>query len=320
MRSTIFNAKCLQVVLLLVLGNSLLVSNAWAGAPDRYTKLDVPGALITVASGVNPDGLVVGWYCQQLPCNASRFRGFLLQDGIYTSIHVPTSADRTVIGTQARYISAQGVVLGNYYSLENSIVRIRGFAWFEGTFTYFDAPSSAFDNPNDPQHIIPRALNANGDVVGCIHGKNTMSSMHGFTFKDGAFIALTDEATMTNGITSSGDVVGLDFMTGTGYLIDSAGNRETISFPNAFATEAWDINSRGEIVGVAWTNNGTVPHAYLRSKRGDYRLIDPVGALTAQAFGISSNGTVVGAYRDATGTQCSTTACAHGFLLQRGDD
>ena len=320
MRASIFDARCFKAVLTLLLGSCLWVSYAWAGAPDTYTRLDVPGAVVTIASGVNPDGLVVGWYCQQLPCGASRSRGFLLHDGIYTPINVPTSADRTVIGTQARYISPQGVVLGNYFSLENSIVRIRGFAWFEGTFTFFDAPSAAFDNPTDPQHIIPRALNAKGEVVGCIHGRDTMGSMHGFTYKDGDFIRLADEATMTNGITNSGDVVGLDFMTGTGYLIDSAGNRETIAFPNANATEAWDINSRGEIVGVAWTNNGTVPHAYLRSKSGAYRLVDPDGALTAQAFSISADGTVVGTYRDATGPQCAITACAHGFLLQRGTD
>lgn len=320
MKANVFNARCLAMVLMVAVTTFTWINQSWAEGPETYTKLDVPGAVVTVASGVNPDGLVVGWYCQQLPCNASRFRGFLLQGGVYTTIHVPASPDRQVIGTQSRYISPQGVVLGNYFSLENAIVRLRGFAWYEGTFTYFDAPSSAFDDPADPQNIIPRAINASGDIVGCIHGRNTMESMHGFTFKDGTFTTVADGFTMTNGITSSGEVVGLDFMTGTGYLIDSAGNQETLTFPGAFATEAWDINSRGEIVGVAWTNSGTVPHAYLRGKDGVYRVIDPAGALAAQAFGISSNGTVVGSYRDATGSQCATTACTHGFLLQRGED
>ncbi|HUS18205.1 MAG TPA: hypothetical protein VMZ25_01020 [Terriglobales bacterium] len=320
MKSNVCNARCLAMVLAVMVAALTGVSESRAGTPETYTKLDVPGAVVTIASGVNPDGSVVGWYCQQLPCNASRFRGFLLQGGVYTTIHVPASPDRPAIGTQARYISPQGVVLGNYFSLENAIVRQRGFAWYEGTFTFFDAPSTAFDNPADPQHIIPRAINANGDIVGCIHGRNTMESMHGFTFKNGAFTTVPDGFTMNNGITSAGDVVGLDFMTGTGYLMDSAGNQETLTFPGAYATEAWDINARGEIVGVAWTNSGTVPHAYLRGKGGVYRVIDPAGALAAQAFGISSNGTVVGSYRDASGSQCGTTPCTHGFVLGRGEE
>jgi uncharacterized membrane protein len=320
MKSDVSNPMRAAIVLLVVAATFTCINKSWAGEPETFTKLDVPGALVTVASGVNPDGFVVGWYCQQLPCNASRFRGFLLQNGAYTTIHVPSSADRQVVGTQARYISPQGIVLGNYFSLENAVVRMRGFAWFQGTFTYFDAPSSAFDNPSDPQNIIPRAINANGDIVGCIHGANSMESMHGFTFKDGSFTTLTDGFTMTNGITSAGTVVGLDFMTGTGYLVDSEGNQETLSFPGAVATEAWDLNAKGEVVGVAWTNSGTVAHGFLRQKDGTYRLLDPPGALAAQAFGINANGTVVGTYRDATGTQCAATPCAHGFLFQRGED
>jgi len=302
----------------------LVAIPAWAARREVTTKIDVPGAVVTIASGMNGEGVIVGWFCRQLPCNATRQRGFLLSEGEFTYIDVPNSADRPAIGTQPRYISPQGVVIGAYFTLEDgasvAMPRYRGFAWYEGAFTYFDAPDWIYDNPASPHSIIPRAINSKGQIVGCIHDRDTMDSMHGFLLSNGVFTKYALGNTMHNGITKFGGIVGADFTTATGYHIDKFGNVEPVVMPGADETYAWDINSRGEIVGIAWTNGDTVQHAFLRSKRGDYRLVDPDGALAAQAFGISSSGSVVGDYRDANGTQCATTACVHGFLLQRGED
>ena len=135
--------------------------------------------------------------------------------------------------------------------------------------------------------------------------------------------------TMNNGVNAEGEIVGLDNSSTTAYHIDKFGIVERFSFPDTDATNAWDINSKGEIVGQAFTNGGTVSHAFLRSWAQvdgilpahslDYRFIDPTGALSSTAFGISSNGNVVGQYRDSF-SNCSVNACVHGFLLQRGDD
>ena len=294
---------------------------AWGKGPEITKKIDVPGAVVTVASGINPDGTIVGWYCLRLPCNALNTRGFLLSDEGWTYIDVPNSADRPALGTQPRYISPQGVVIGAYFSElfrqadGTTAPRFRGFAWYQGSFSYFDAPDltsdgqPVYDNPSWPHSIIPR-----------IHDKDQMDSMHGFLSRDGEFTRLTSGSTMNNGVTESGEILGLDFANLSGYRIDKSGNVETLTMPGAQETYAWDINSRGEIVGVAWTDNDTVQHAFLRSKNGDYSFVDPAGALAATAFAINSSGDVVGNYRDAVGKQCSTTACVHGFLLQRGHD
>ncbi len=150
------------------------ISTARGSRPETTTKIDVPGAVVTVASGINGDGAIVGWYCLQ-PCTPARFHGFMLKDDVRTYIDVPNSSDHPAIGTQPRYISPQGVVIGAYLTLEDGATlanpRFRGFAWFEGTFTYFDAPDWIYDNPSYPHSIIPRAINANGDLVGCIHDK-----------------------------------------------------------------------------------------------------------------------------------------------------
>ena len=149
--------------------------------------------------------------------------------------------------------------------------------------------------------------------------------MHAFLLSGGAFTKDPAGMTMNNGVNAEGEIVGLDNSSTTAYHIDKFGIVERFSFrdpvtdADADATNAWDINSKGEIVGQAFTNGGTVSHAFLRSRALDYRFIDPTGALSSTAFGISSNGNVVGQYRDSF-SNCSVKACVHGFLLQRGGD
>ena len=90
------------------------ISTARGSRPETTTKIDVPGAVVTVASGINGDGAIVGWYCLLQPCTAARFHGFMLKDDVRTYIDVPNSSDHPAIGTQPRYISPQGVVIGAY--------------------------------------------------------------------------------------------------------------------------------------------------------------------------------------------------------------
>src|SRR5256885_6489253 len=208
-----------------------MTAQSWAARPETITTINVTGAVVTVASGINADGFIVGWYCLQTPCNAAHFRGFLRSpSGVIQDIVVPTTEKHPAIGTQARYVSPQGVVIGDYTTLENGATtgnpRFRGFAWFEGNFTYFDAPDESsngqpvYDNPSFAHSIIPRAINANGDLVGCIHDRDQMGSMHGFLFHDATFSRLSDGITMNNGVNAEGEIVGLDGSSTTAYHID----------------------------------------------------------------------------------------------------
>ncbi|HWY67354.1 MAG TPA: hypothetical protein VNX88_01755 [Terriglobales bacterium] len=333
----------------------VLAAQAWAGRPKTYYQIDVPGALVTIASGINNDGYIVGWYCVQNPCSGGsgtelnpRVRGFVRNpDGSFIFLNVnncsPGNTDcNHAVGTQPRYISPQGVVIGAYFALESKAdgtpkagnPRFRGFACQIAScsgpnqqIVYFDAPLELYDHqsPDIAHSIIPRGINAEGDVVGCIHDQDQMNSMHGFRLHDGKFSTLSDGSTMNNGINPQGDVVGLDFMNLAGYRLDKDGNVvETISFPGPGIdeTDAWDINAKGEIVGQAFTNNFGVGHAFLRSKQGDYGFVDPpeqCSTCSSVAFAIAGNGNIVGQYRNSF-SGCSVNACVHGFLLQRGDD
>src|SRR5262250_554429 len=100
------NHKAKIVTTLVLLAGTALAS---AARPETFTKIDVPGAAVTVASGINNDGFIVGWYCVQAPCNPALLRGFLRgSGGTFHDIVVPATSDHPAIGTQARYISPQG--------------------------------------------------------------------------------------------------------------------------------------------------------------------------------------------------------------------
>jgi hypothetical protein len=314
-----------------------------AAPPTRLVTIDVPGAVVTVASGINNDGVVVGWYCVQTPCNGAgtaanpatpanpRTRGFLRNpDGSFVLLNAndcagPDAPDpcHPAISTQPRYISPQGVVIGAYITLENGATftnpRFRGFSWYQGRFSYFDAPDDLYDHisspggPAIPHSIIPRGINADGDIVGCIHDIDQMDSMHGFRLHLGNFTRDPDGMTMHNGINASGDVVGLDNASPTAYRLDRLDNVvERFAYPGAASTAAWGINARGDIVGQ-YFGSDAVSHGFMRDKNGEYTAFaEPTGVLGSAVFGIADDGSVVGQYRNAAGT--------HGFVLLRGAD
>src|SRR5512133_3833317 len=98
----------------------VVTCNVWAARPETYTTIDVPKARITISSGINGDGYIVGWYCLLSPCNPTRFRGFLRDtDGTLHDVIVPNTSEHPAIGTQPRYITPQGVVIGDYLTLED---------------------------------------------------------------------------------------------------------------------------------------------------------------------------------------------------------
>src|SRR5437879_3297950 len=62
-----------------------LSGNAKAQPSYIYTTLDVPGATLTSAFGINPSGEIVGAYRDA----AFKGHGFLLDKGSYTTLDVP---------------------------------------------------------------------------------------------------------------------------------------------------------------------------------------------------------------------------------------
>jgi probable HAF family extracellular repeat protein len=108
---------------------------------------------------------------------------------------------------------------------------------------------------------------------------------------------------MNNGATPDGRrIVGLftNMMTGRGegYVIED-GLFTPFAVPGSASTAAWDVNPRGQIVGV-YTDAANRVHGFLWD--GDaYLTLDVPGATATRAFGINARGQVVGAFVDTAG-------------------
>lgn len=292
------------------------------------TRLDYPGSTSTAARGINNSGDVVGTYVCAAACvnprtgeaSSAGTHGFLLQDGVYTRIDVP-AVGRTA--TTARGIGDHGIIVGHYTAAGIQ----HGFAHFAGRYVYpIDVPAELFDNPDSPAcHTLPIRISSRGDIVGCIHeGTDTMTTMHGFLLRRGRFTVLStphhtgdtssrDPDTMNNGVAENGPVVGFYFSSGVSYITDRRhAIATTFTFDGDLFTWAWDINGRGDIVGVRGDNPANTvgtpvnPRGFLRTKDEKYRTLEVLGASSTQVFGINDRRFVVGQYTDATGT--------HGFV------
>src|SRR5882724_5723988 len=82
---------------------------------------------------------------------------------------------------------------------------------------------------------------------------------------------------------------------------------KTIDFPGAASTQAWGINSRGDIVGY-YVSADKSSHGFLLSG-GHFASIDYPGAAVTMINGIGARGEIVGDYG------VTLTSPLHGFLL-----
>jgi uncharacterized membrane protein len=305
------------------------VPAAWAAKTETFvpTIVQYPGSTSTTARGINNSGDIVGTYVCAAACvnpvtgetSTPGTHGFLLQAGVYARIDVPGGS-----GTVARGISEQGTIVGHY----NVGAVTHGFAYFEGLYRYpIDAPAEDFDHPASPlRDTLPVRISPEGDIVGCFHEDGqTMTTMHGWLLHNGNFTVLVtphsaddgssrDPDTMNNGVAPTGEIVGFYLSSGVSYIAKRNVIAATFTFEGNLFTLAWDVNARGDIVGVHGDNQANTvgvpvnPHGFLRTKHAEYTSLDVQGAINTQVFGVNVRRDIVGAYTDATGT--------HGFVYR----
>lgn len=272
-----------------------------AGAPSfnrdaptfSWTSIDVPGALATQPQGINAGGDISGWYV-----DASRHtHGFILHDGAFTQVDYP-GADNTTL----RGIGPDGTVLGTYRNDVEEAVASHGFK---------RAPDGAFEVVHYPGHLneIPQRILPDGTIVGCRHDHDTMGSMDGVMITREGATEIDKFASMNNGATPNGRfIVGFyTSMSGEtkGYTIDDGVFTDFMA-PGSTQTSPWDVDPRGDIVGVY--RNAAGFHGFVRTGSG-YTTLDVPGASATRAFGVNARGDVVGAY--------VLGGVTHGFLMTR---
>ena len=280
---------------------------------------DCPGGIArtTSAQGINPDGVIVGFYIDA----AGKQHGFRWSEGRFTTIDVPGSLAGVngTLPTTARGISPSGDIVGTYTipasnaptgspaycPATDSPACVKGFLYRNGNFStvLVDGHPGAI-----AQRIAP-----DGTIFGCVHDTDLMGSMIGFVrTRSGDVILLAGggqlsdpkmevRPSMNNGGTSEGHtIVGMDMMMGRnrGYVVRD-GKFQPYDVPGSTTTAIWDVNPSGAFVGVYRTTRN---HGFLQLPDGSAPItIDPPNSVNATALGINFVGAIVGQYTELGG-------------------
>jgi uncharacterized membrane protein len=307
----------------LVFAILLLTFSSSAFAQFSYAPLNVPGAVATVARGINNNGEIVGFYrttsCQDytLVVPSCPTKGFKYVNGSYIKLMVPNSTSTAILG-----VNDLGDLVGFYTKSDGSK---HGFIWYHTNVV------KTIDRANLPFHevTVPFGINKAGTVVG---GFWTISSTG--TFSDGGFVWVNGTFSnmnpfdknsagpccwSVNGIANSGVIVGQVFQADFFNGWYKAGTDEDFFMDilpgnNGTDTFALGVNSGNDVVGTSFlgwfaknieANEGTSDAT--ETKPSFIRVKFPNAGVTIP-FGVNNARAVVGTYSNSSGL--------HGFLAK----
>jgi len=218
-----------------------------ASDSSGFTTLDVPGAYVTYARGINDAGQIVGRF------EVWSGHGFRRDtDNSFTTIDAPGAA-----WTEAFGINATGQIVGWFQDANG----LHGFLrTADGGFTGLDAPGAI--------ETEAFGINTAGQIVG--YFRDNSNTYHGFLRgADGSFTTVDAPGaagTWVSGVNGTGQIVGY-FSDGSnsyhGFLL--AGGAFTTIEPNsALSSWASGINDAGQIVG-RFIDASNVGHGFLAS-------------------------------------------------------
>jgi len=238
-----------------------------------FTSIDIPGAGVVGAYGINNNGDIVGYYGTD--SNANK-HAFLLSNGVFTYFDYPGK-----LSTIATGINDAGLITGytgNFF--------LQGFLYDGTTFT-------SVRDGSDTATVV-YGINNSGVLVGGAGDPYTTKPFESLT---GRFKTLDFPGTYVYGyacgINNFGQVVG--FTDYDSYFY-SRGISIKIDIPGAIKTQALGINDNGVAVGSYESCSSSCAfHAYAQMN-GKYVSFDYPGALGSFAVGINEAGQIVGQY------------------------
>jgi hypothetical protein len=266
-----------------------------------FVSIEVPGAIFTGARAITVDGRIAGYFVD----TNGRLHGFLRIGESFTTLDAPGARGTIVAG-----MNTVGDLVGQFFDGSG----VHGFLWpAHGSFTVVDPPGASL--------TLVRGINAAGDVVG-FYDTPDRDRRRGFLRSRAGDITVIDlpnaagppvNGTWATWINERGDIVG-PFFDGTaihGYLLsDDIVTQLDVPFTGATQTQAWGINSQGDIVGY-YVVAGRA-RAFRRDRHGNFESLDApdlASATQAQAFGINFSGDIVGQY--------TSGGVTRGFVLYR---
>lgn len=194
-----------------------VIINGFIFDGNNYVDLIEPNVVTTgilrqtLATGINDNGVVVG----QFTGNAN---SFIYDNGVYTEFF---DDDPTILQTSAEAINNDGVIVGSLFvnnalNPEQGIGPTQeGFIYNNGTFTIINDPNAAVNSEGTIGSFgtVATGINNLGDIVGYYYDVTGIT--HGFFYRDGNFTTIdypglaSGEGTFLNGISDSGQIVGL---------------------------------------------------------------------------------------------------------------
>jgi uncharacterized membrane protein len=246
---------------------------------------------------------------------------FLLRQGVFT----PLEDLRGAVGTAYTGTNNRGEFVGTYTDDAGTLHGFRRDR--KGRFTNIDPPGSLA--------TFATGINDHGQIVG-YSGVAEGKARSFLRDRSGDITTVDVPGAVTTApfdINNRGEIVGLYAATepdASGSVPPNTihgfvwrkGLFRTIDVPGAIGTIAFDVNDRGEVVGIyadpkAGDPKGTT-HGF-RLRKGVFSTIDPPGAVDIEGtpgfqatapLGINTRGQVVGQYADARGP--------HAYLLDKG--
>jgi len=299
-----WSAICLALTGLVALGGA----KALGAAEQAYTfvPVDFPGSVWTGVAAITPDRRLVGYTRDA----ALVWHGFVATDAGTTVFDVPIPG---ATGTVPVGINSAGDIIGWFFQGSNVP---HGFYWpAHGSANVIDVPG-AF-------RTFPHGINAAGDVVGFYDTSAAPDKRRGFMLsRSGTYTTIDLPAstgpfpngTTANWINQRGDIVG-SFYDGAlhGFLLSGdTATQLDVPFAGVVRTQAWGMNSEGDIVGDYVVAGRTF--AYKRDRHGRYESLDIpelANMAVVNVFGINPAGDIVGQY------QATPASPARGFVLYR---
>lgn len=216
---------------------------------------------ITLASGINDSGTVIGTYFTNFDYG---IHGYTYNSGTFTTIDVPSA-----LFTRANGVNSFGATVGSYNTAPGVA---HGFLDVSGTITTLDDPLAGTWQPGYTG-TTATGINASGEIVGYYYDP---IGVHGFSYVGGAYTTLDDPLASTNsggsgpGGTAAEGINDLGWI--VGYYDDASGRNHgflcksgvftTFDDPAASAGEAGTvpagINTASVIVGSYDGNHGFV--------------------------------------------------------------
>jgi len=228
-----------------------------------YTDENFPGSVQTQVTGLNDDGVTVGfWSAQNTKSMTNNNFGFYDANGQFHTVDFPTGDNASPQVDQLLGVNDHDVAVGFYTNGQGGN---RGYTYNIGTgqFTRVLVPGAPAGEAGPS--LTAAAINNNGDVAG-FYAKSKSVTDAFLLLADGKFMTLAvPGASMTQafGVNDSDEVVGA--------YTDGSGNSATTH-------------------GFTWTPQG-----------GFHTVDDPQGPGATTINGVNDHGDLVGFYTDSKG-------------------